>query len=434
MDLIIKHKSNGWGIRGWSFFCLGFFSTTSCLAFVISSHILSFYTIAFVMVFASLITDRQIKQNRLQNKYHRLYQLWTLYGLLSSCFGFFIFFNEEEWRIASISYVPKILLYFFLFYLLCKNINRTHYSCLLLRGLMYGIVLNLAWATMDALIFYLSGFSITNQLFRNYILAADIRYESLSLIIGNIIRSAGLNADPANIGMFAPILASYGLYTQTRWMYLLSILGIFASVSIVALAGVVIVTFVYFFSCKKLLLKGVLTTLFLSLSLTFIPFTEEGISGQMIGSVVERLEEKMDSDASDKDNARAMYWKQFIPAVINTPTALVIGTGYGTASFAYINGGFVNSKGAYDPEQTYFSNYFDLGLIGFCLFLQLHLYLLKISYKNKEDKDYLRLFSGIEGVMIAFMGYHYTIYSVSSLIVIVGTTSFINPCKDKNVI
>lgn len=419
---------NNLGIRGLTFFSLGFFSTTSCLAFVIAGHILSFYTIALFLAFVYLLLDKRIKVSVTHNKSYRLFLLWSLFGLLSACFGFVFFINDDEWRSAAVSYVPKLLLYFLLFYLLCKNVNRNTYVSLLLKGIMFGIAVNCAWATVDAFIFYASGYSITNQIFRSYILAADIRYESLSLVIGNIIRSAGLNADPANIGMFAPILASYGLYSKTKWMYLLSILGIFASVSIVAFAGVLIVTLVYMLSSKKTFLIGVFTTILLGLGITSLSLSDDGVYGQMIGAVSDRLEEKSESDTSDKDNARAMYWKNFLPAVINTPTALVIGTGYGTASYAYINGSFVNRKGAYDPEQTYFSNFFDLGIWGFLAFLMLHLFIMKQSYKKRQNSDFLRSFSGTEGVMIAFMGYHYTIYSVSMLIVIAGSCIAFKNC------
>ena len=422
MESIVSNLiGNNLGIRGLTFFLLGLFSTTSCLAFVIAGHILSFYTIALFLAFVYLLLDKRIKVSVTHHKSYRLFLLWTLFGLLSACFGFVFFINDDEWRSAAVSYVPKLLLYFLLFYLLCKNVNRETYVSLLLKGIMFGIAVNSAWATVDAFIFYASGYSITNQIFRSYILAADIRYESLSLVIGNIIRSAGLNADPANIGMFAPILASYSLYSKTKWMYLLSIFGIFASVSIVAFVGVLIVTLVYVFSSKKTFLIGIFTMILLGLGIISLSLSDDGIYGQMIGAVSDRLEEKMESDTSDKDNARAMYWINFLPAVINTPTALVIGTGYGTASYAYINGGFVNKKGAYDPEQTYFSNFFDLGLTGFFIFLLLHFSLLKLSYKYRRNTNCLCLFSGMEGMMIAFMGYHYTVYSVSTLIVIAGS-------------
>ena len=173
-------------------------------------------------------------------------------------------------------------------------------------------------------------------------------------------------------------------------------------------------------TAKDFITIGIFTSILLGLGITSLSLSDDGVYGQMIGAVSDRLEEKSESDTSDKDNARAMYWKNFIPAVINSPTALVIGTGYGTASYAYINGGFVNRKGAYDPEQTYFSNYFDLGLWGFLAFLLLHFYIMKQSYKKRQNLDFLRAFSGAEGVMIAFMGYHYTIYSVSMLIIIAG--------------
>ena len=108
---------NNLGVRGLTFFSLGLFSTTSCLAFVIAGRVLSFYTIALFLAFAYLLLDKRIKVSVTHNRSYRLFLLWTLFGLLSACFGFVFFINDEEWRSAALSYVPKLLLYFLLFYL-----------------------------------------------------------------------------------------------------------------------------------------------------------------------------------------------------------------------------------------------------------------------------------------------------------------------------
>ena len=417
------------------FFLLGLFSTCSCVALVIGNHVLSFFTITLIFAFVILIRGKKTSFDIMKSKSSRLFFMWTLIGLLSSSFGIIFFVNEDiEWISTIISGITKILLYFIFFGCLVKSQKRIVYSEAILKGLVVGIIINAAWSTADAVIFYSSKISITNELFKSFITATHTRHGMLSLILGEgVIRCAGLNGDPANIGMFAPILASYSLYSKRYWLYILVITSILSSVSIVGLVSTVIITVIYLVTNRKSVIGMIIVTVVvLFIGGTFLSNNEDGISGQMIEAVANRLEDKGDSD-NQSTNMRSIYWFKFIPAVINTPYAFLIGTGYSTASHTYIKGGFLNTLKIpykpFDPEQTYFSFYFDIGLIGFLIFLYLHLYIINIAYKRKDSSVYLLLFAGFEGIMISFMGYHYTLYSVSMLFLIAGIVLISDSCS-----
>lgn len=400
---------------------LGFFSTCSCVAIVNGGRIISLYSIFLVIAFFSLLTEKTKYHFSLNTKGIKYYFIWTLISLLSCVFGAIFFMGKAVWMQASLSYIPKICIYFLLLVLLIQNSRRIEYANALLKGLIIGAIINVAWAITDAIIFYVAGYSITNMIFHKYIAAADIRYGMLSLVLGNIIRSGGLNGDPANIGMLAPIVAAYGLYSKQRWLYGLSCVSVFASVSIIALASICCITVYFLF--KKNIGIGILFIALICIAISFLSIqksSNDNVSTQMIGAVLERLEQKAESDMGS--NVRAAYWLKFAPAVITTPMAFVLGTGYGTASYPYWRGGYLNidSTAVYDPEQTYFSTYFDVGLWGFIAFVALHLHILKFAYRRKSESNFLILFSGMEGIMISFMGYHYTIYSVAMLFLIAG--------------
>lgn len=408
------------------FFFLGIFSTCSCLALVVGGHIISLYSITLILSFIILLRGKKRSFDIMKSRLPRLFFLWTLIGLFSSSFGIICFANEDiDWVKTIISNIPKITLYLFLFCYIAKSQKRIIYSDAIIRGLMVGIIINVFWATIDAIIFYSSRISITNELFKSFITATNTRHGMLSLILGDgVIRCAGLNGDPANIGMFAPILASYSLYSKKYWLYLLVITGILSSVSIVGLASTIIITAIYITTKGKSIIGIIAVSIVVVIiGLPLLSNNENSVSGQMIDAVVNRLEDKGDSN-NQSTNARTIYWLKFLPAALNTPTSILIGTGYNTASHYYIKGGFLESLKVpykpFDPEQTYLSFYFDLGLIGFIVFLFLHIKVLYASYKRKDEKAYLLLFAGMEGIMISFMGYHYTLYSVSMLFLISG--------------
>ena len=403
------------------FFLLGIFSTCSCIALVGMGRVLSLYTITLVISFIILLTGKKVRVDIRKNKSTKLFFYWSLWGILSSAFGLLFFVENNNWLTTILAVISKIVLYFIFFSLLIKSNNRIKFCHALLKGLIFGLIINTIWATADAMIFYTFGISITNEIFRPFIVATNARHEMLSLIVGQgFIRCGGLNGDPANIGMFAPILASYSLYSKKYWLYIFVILSIFSSVSIVGLMSTLIITVLYLLYNNKSMIPIIGTSFLIISACTFLLKNENTVSIQMIEAVTSRLEDKTNSD-DESTKTRSIYWFKFIPALLNTPTAFLIGTGYNTASYAYLHSGYIKSPNEpFDPEQTYFSFYFDLGLIGFLFFLFLHIYVLRISNKYKDNEDYLMIFAGIEGIMISFMGYHYTLYSVSMLFLIAG--------------
>lgn len=411
------------------FYLLGVFSTCACVALVAKGHVISFYTITLVISFIVLIRGKKKNVNISNNRSSKLFFYWTIWGLLSSAFGIIFFINENNWIVTIVSGIVKIVLYFFFFSLLIKNINGLKYSQAILKGLICGIIINTMWASADAIIFYVSGISITNEIFKPFIIATNVRYQMLSLVVGQgFIRCAGLNGDPANIGMFAPILASYSLYSKRHWLYIFVVLSIFSSVSIVGLVSTLIITFLYFLKNIKVLLTSLLFSLFIiAVGINFLKSNNQTVEEiQMVEAVTSRLENKTDSD-DESTKTRSIYWFKFIPAVINSPTSFLIGTGYNTSSHAYLKSGYIKGPNEpFDPEQTYFSFYFDLGLIGFLVFLCLHFHILRVSSRNKDKEDFLMLFAGMEGIMISFMGYHYTLYSVPMLFLIAGIVTLYN--------
>lgn len=404
----------------WKYYLLGVSSTGMVLAFVVGGHVIPLYSIFLLLVFYDLIVGRQrpMKCGQLE----RSFKAWMGISILSSLFGIVYFIGKLEWQQMSLSYIPKVLIYLLLFFLLKRNVERERKISSILKGLLFGIILNVVWSIADVSLFYTSGESLTNNVFQAYIQAKDMRYGQLSLILGPVIRSGGLNGDPANLGMFATVLAAYALYSKKYILYFLSILSGLAGVSFVAIGGILLVSLFYFGVDGKIsklipvLCLGVLiAVVLLSTNNDIINGLEESFSGRM---------EMKSETAGDSDNNRRQYFVNFLPAVVSSPTYFVIGTGYMTASYAYLSNGLTTHKyEPYDPECTYFSNYFDFGLIGFAMYIYMFWLLLTISRANVKcnpSKQNIFIYTSLMGILVSFWGYHYTLYSVVMLITICG--------------
>lgn len=401
------------------FILLGFGATASLLALPIWGHLLSLFTVAlFVVLF--ILLQRECKKSIPFTILDKLYCSWIFWAIVSSFFGFFFFWGEWEWQQASLSYIPKILLYLLLFYLLRKSSNRKQYCALIVKGLFIGIIVNILWAVLDASLFYLKGYSITNETFTSYIALSNMRYSMISLIYGPTIRSCGLNSDPANIGIFVAIVAAYSLKVKKNIYLLFAIMGTLASLSHTAFFSIVLVIFVFMLTNKVRYIQWVKFFLFVLVFVFLLTLMDFSVFSQMQEAFIERSNDKIES-GSDMEGARGSYWLNFIPAVLLHPISFIVGTGYGTASYPYLANGLVDALFfPYDPEQTYFSTFFDIGLFGFICFFKLYLKLYLLSNNIIESNILDMVNAGILGCMVAFLGYHYSVYSVAMIIVIVG--------------
>lgn len=419
MNAINSNKTNI--IKKALFVSLGFTSTTAILAIPVAGLLISFFSVTLIIVFWVLLWDH--KRPYKSNSQIRKYYIWSAIGILSSLFGALFFMNETtEWAATAIGFVPKILMYLILLVFLAQSQNIKSYCNCICNGLLWGCVFNLLWANLDAIIYYTSGYSVTNELFKYYISASDTRYGMISLTYSGIIRSCGLNVDPANIGLFVPFVALYALKRNMYILYILSIISIFASLSHTALFSLIIVTLFHLFRKKNKLYVVASLSLVVVLFAFLISFAEIGVIMKMQDAFVERTEQKA-SDSED-DGLRKAYWRNFPKAMFGQISSIVIGTGYGTASYPYLSNKLVNhEKYPYDPEQTYFSMYFNIGLGGLLVYLSILFGIIRKSRKLAEitkERQYSIVYSATVGFSIAALGYHYTMYSVMMLMLIVG--------------
>lgn len=286
----------------------------------------------------------------------------------------------------------------------------------LIKGLYVGFLINIIVAIIDSGVYYATGYSLTNTLFADFIAAYRANStNAIALATEEGIRSSGLNVDPSDVGMFAIILTIYALYKRKYYVIVLAFIGCLASISIVGLAGMILALIIHI----KLMKFTHRTIMGIIISVVVVVFVASKVSviDTMRFATTARIEMK-EASYDDKDNRRAQYWIKFIPAVVKSPLSLIIGNGYYTASYAYRKVGCTFAYFPYDPEQTYFAYYFDLGLIGFVIMLMMYWQTfkkLKRRYEYAERNEDLYSLAGIEGIAIAFLGYHYTIYSVVML-------------------
>lgn len=403
------------------FYLLGFSSTSIALALVFAGHVVSIYSLSLIACFVVLLRGGHKKFSRF-NFIEKTFFYWMMIGFLSSLFGLLFFFKLPAYQEAIISFIPKLIIYFALFILL-KNSEKRHAYCeKIIHGILLGVIVNLIWGVLDATIYYSTGESITNNLFRGFIDAMQFPAGELSQIEagGAIIRSGGLNADPSNIGLFATILTFYSLAKKNYWYIMLGVLGVFASLSFIALVGMFIefLIFVVLFKDRFALKIGLLFLLIFIIAFYFLYNSTNDVVQSFNAAFENKLEVKQDeTNTTDMTNIRMVLFTQFFTALSQMPSAFFIGTGFMTSSYAYR--GLLPRSAPHDPENHYVSTFFDLGLIGFVFYFLFFLLALKKFGKKRllMSSDYnLIVFSCISATLITYWAYHFTMYSVNLLV------------------
>ena len=413
---------------------LGFFSTSPAIGTREPwGPYMTFYNIFLPIILAELIFSKHIsfKSNSIIQKYI----LWAVIGLVSCGFGYVYFWGEPEWQSGALYYVPYVITYLLMFVLMIMNNDASTRCSYLMKGLFWGFLINIIVAIIDSGVYYTTGVSLTNTLFADFIAAyrADSK-NALALETIEGIRSSGFNVDPSDIGMFAVILTVYALYKRKFFLIVLAFVGCLASISIVGLAGM-LVAIVLHLSLLKFNAKTVIG-IALPVVLLVVVASRTPIFETMRFATTARIEMK-EGTYDDKDNRRAQYWRNFIPAVFHSPNSLIIGNGYFTASYAYRRAGNSFANFPYDPEQTYFAYFFDLGLPGLIIMLMMYWQTykkLKRRYRITDSKEDIYAIAGIEGIAISFLGYHYTIYSVVMLMTMCSIVLVSVKEKNKSII
>lgn len=411
----------------YSYFLLGLGATSPLLALVAGGRVVSLMTIAMLFVFIDLILTKKSKMG-LEYKRGLLYKLfmgWMVISIIACLFGFVFFISfRPEFSNATIGFVPKILLYLFFLYILGLNANSKKKNTLILKGIKYGVALNLIWSIVDAVMYYSIHESLTNNVFKAYITVTDMRLGVASIVNGITIRSVGLNNDPATIGFFAMAASAYAYVVNKKWIVMICLLSCVACVSILGFAGVIVISLYEVFirmNIRKKIEYGIVIVTLLIIGSSCLATLKDGVVFEMVSAVTERVDSK--SEGGESSAIRENFVKKFPIAVSNMPIALVIGTGYFTSVYPYYKAGVHWDGGSEDPtsmENTYVDSFFSFGLIGFALFLMFHYNLFKV-YQNKlrmNSEDVYIIYSFAVAAPIAYLFYHYILYSVLMLVFI----------------
>ncbi len=404
---------------------LGIGACSPMLALVFGGRVLSLFSIAILLVFIDLIWSRGNIKNELlkSNSVNTLFKRWTAIAVMSAIWGaIYIGICEGEF-LTPLKSIPKVLFYFVLFSLFARDSNVLVKLKLLLKGIKTGMLINLLWSVADALIFYATKISITNELFASYINATDMRLGMASIIDGVTIRSVAFNNDPATVGFFAIVMMCYYLYTNASkiWLFL-PFLSAVSCLSFTALVGFLFVFVGWIFRNN---IKSAILFVFCFSVLILGLFNYVGDNNGILGMIKTAVEAKADSKANEDNEStgmRVFYIKNFVEAISCQPTTLFIGTGYDTATYPYScadsKNEYFSEASFFDMENTYIAVFFDLGLVGF---LAYYLFYFKIWKKfrnfgpSNNDKNLFFIYAVTEGSLIADLFYHYILYSVIML-------------------
>ena len=417
MELLRGKRKNN--CIDWLLFFLALTSTMPIVSIMVMNRTISIFTILLPVCIIALLI--RVSCIRLQYEPVQIcFLAFLLLSLLCIVFGLFFFSGNKDFAGVGKSYISKVVIYI-LFAFLLFGINDYHMISMMAKGLLYGAILNLIWAALDGLIFYVTGVSITNTIFAYYIKANDTRMGMISLVLSRTsIRVGGFNSDPAHIGILAPFIFSYSLLCGKKHMLIYVALAILMSQSVTAVVACVLLLFLIALIKPEYLKIAIglsITGIVLIVLLLVTPL------GSFAEPIISRITAKLGPDSVE--SARKIYNFHFLEAAIAAPVQTLLGTGFGTASYPFIAAGLLTpDKGAFDPENTYISYLFDTGIIGMVLYIVILCYILKrtcFCIKSNQNREIsMILFSGAGAIAIASFLYHYIVFATIMMSLIAG--------------
>lgn len=403
------------------FYLFGIFSTMPIVGINIGQKSVSFFMILVPIIILILLFKLKYRNILLLSKEGNLLLIFLFLSIVASLFGNVYFLENQEFRKNISTYIPKIMIYIILFLLLNVSNYKRNIIRYLVKGILMGAIINLVWASLDGFIYYMKGFSINNKLFSTYIINNDIRYGMLSLVIeGDGIRTAGFNYDPAHIGMLAPFVFGYAVLIKKKLLIIISILSLIMSQSVTGLACCFFIFVVILIKEKKF--KTLLKSIFFIFGLLFSIILIGKAFGSMDGIInfIERILSKFGDN--NTESLRMIYNFGVFYALLFSPFQFLIGTGFNTASYPFILSGLINRIDAYDPESTYISYLFDVGIVGLSCYIILLITIYKKSslfvFKSNYDEMDVIIFAGICAVIFSSFFYHYILYATHMMILI----------------
>ena len=418
---------------------MGIFSTMPVVSLPLGPVDISVFRILFYGILALLLYQTISKGFASIRKHSGLMIIWLTIGVISCLIGWvFLQGKAPKFSSAAGSFIPKTLAYLVFAVLWGNQDSETlkHTNRMLIRGILWGCIINAVWAITDAAGYYLLHRSINNLVFARYIARNNIRYGELSLIINGQIRSGGFNYDPAHLGFISPLLTCYGLKRKQKRYLFLALGSIVASASTTALVCSVIVAVLnyFMFAPRK---NGYINRRNAGIAITAVVLCGIiiGVNWSRVSSLAENAAGKMIDrinnvylNSGDTD-IRWDYLLLAPKAFLNLGVFMLTGTGFGTASYGYVTDTGIlyrvgGSYEAFDLENTYICYLMDTGIIGLALFLII-LAILIYAYRNRTKAPCSRetditVFSGVMATSLSMLFYHYILFAPQMLILAGG--------------
>lgn len=429
-----KNKNNKYFIKLLKYlsYLIGIFVTMPIVTLHYNGKHLSVFTFLYVLMMFMLIVTLKSFTINIKKKSIILY-FWLLFSMVSSIFGLLFFVTEKEWSNVVLRYIPKIYSFFIFLFLLYNSKYKKIIIEFFFNGLIMGCIFNLVWVTIEGFIFYVYHISLNNIVFADYIKLLPENRKFISITYAGGIRATGFNYDPAHLGGLIPIVFTYFYLNRNYMMFILIITALAFSQSTTALLSTIIIAILHFKKgfmndiksksfCRRKLVVGVFFLLFLMPVIFLNNYNLFNSLQKNVYGFINRVTTVYIKN--DEPDIRMLYHKYIPDAMIFNGFATIIGTGFGTASYPYVSEKNMRdslniiSKKPYDPESTYISYLFDLGIIGLLIYLYILLIIYRYYSHYYRSKYNIIIFSIINGIILSSLFYHYTLtaYHVLSII------------------
>lgn len=412
------------------FLILGITITMPILTISMSGRQISVFYVIFILSMIILFFDFfNSKFNFKLNKNSALFLVWLLLSLLSSLFGIMYFNSKVIWVNKIVSYIPKIIAYSLVLIFIASSKNKKNIIKLFLKGFLIGIIINIIWAFADGLIYYIFNFSISNEIFSDYMKNIATTRKGVSIIKGGTIRVGGLNYDPAHLGGLIPIIIGYSIIKKKHILLFLSIGSLIFSQSTTALVSSLIIIIINLkFVNYKINIKSIVKSTFILLGIMILLISSLYMNLNFLGifsnnykAFINRVTKVYINQFTT--NTRFLYHRYIPNSLYFNNFKVLTGTGFGTASYPYVYNDKIRSimelrQFPYDPESTYISYLFDTGILGFMIYI---LVLIRLFYYYYKYKVNIILLLSIESIILSGLFYHYTITAYQVFILIIAS-------------
>lgn len=426
---------------------VGITSTMPIVGIPLGGRYITLFTVAFILFFA-ISAFRIFKKGQLSfgvTRMKRIYLLFLLWPIISYVVG--IVYMPGEWHSSMTTYFIRVLEYLAITIILYVDKDEMTAKSFG-NGLLIGAIANAIWSIFEAIDYYFFKQSLNDLIFGKFL---SLNRDILLWNRFGGIRVSGFNYDPAHLGGILPILFCYALMKKNIYLIVLTLISLAFSQSTTALAGCLVVLFLFLLFRQKEAPKRVLsvrgiTTGFVGIiaviALVFLIGSNGTVTSffnsisENIGGYVKRINTVY--IASNNVEPREVYYTQaFGKLVERGPIVAVTGSGLGTSMYPFRNVAGLFASGSQNTvteiETNYIAYLFDLGIIGLAFYIIFLVRgfrkLWRISKRNSDNATFLYL-----GVFISIICcsalYHY-IFTAYQMLAFSCATIYIDYIESK---